>query len=53
MTTFLGNVLWMVSIGRNRDFVGRTATTSSLESKLAGKPDAEPTAVLCGVGGVG
>ncbi|KAL9133932.1 MAG: hypothetical protein Q9175_004893 [Cornicularia normoerica] len=26
---------------------------SSLESKLAAKPDAEPTAVLCGLGGVG
>lgn len=45
--------LWMVSIGRNPDFVGRTALMSALESKLAAKPDAVPTAVLCGLGGVG
>ncbi len=51
--SFLDKVLWMVSIGRNPDFVGRTAVMSALESKLAAKSDAVPTAVLCGLGGVG
>ena len=46
-------VVWMVSIGRNPDFVGRTMVMSTLESKLAAKPDAVATAVLCGLGGVG
>ena len=49
----VGRVLWMVSIGRNPEFVGRTAVMSSLESKLIAKGDAVPTAVLCGLGGVG
>lgn len=49
----LNKVLWMVSIGRNPDFVGRTVVMSAVESKLAAKPDAVPTAVLCGLGGVG
>ena len=51
--SFLDKTLWMVSIGRNPDFVGRTAVMSALEYKLAAKPDAVPTAVLCGLGGVG
>ena len=46
-------VLWMVSIGRNPDFVGRTAVMSTLASKLTPKPDVVPTAVLYGLGGVG
>ena len=49
----LNKVLWTVSIGRNPDFVGRTVMMSAVESKLAAKPDAVPTAVLCGLGGVG
>ena len=49
----LDKVLWMVSIGRNPDFVGRTAVMSALESKLAARPDSVQTAVLCGLGGVG
>ena len=49
----VNKVLWLVSIGRNPDFVGRTSVMSTLESKLAAKPDAVPTAVLCGLGGVG
>ena len=51
--SFLDKVLWLVSIGRNPGFVGRTALLSDLESKLAAKPDVVPTAVLCGLGGVG
>lgn len=51
--SFLDKVLWMVSIGRNPDFVGRIAVMSALESKLATKADAVPAAVLCGLGGVG
>ena len=46
-------VVWIVPIGRNPDFVGRTEVMSALDSKLAAKPDAVPTAVLCGLGGVG
>ena len=46
-------VVWMVPIGRNPDFVGRTTVMSTLECKLAAKPDAVATAVLCGLGGVG
>lgn len=49
----LDKVLWMVSIGRNPDFVGRTALMSALESKLVARPDSVQTAVLCGLGGVG
>ena len=48
-----GKVLWMVSVGRNPEFVGRTAVMSTLESKLAAKIDVVPSAVLCGLGGVG
>lgn len=51
--SLVDKVVWIVSIGRNPDFVGRTAVMSALESKLAAKPDAVPTAVLCGLGGVG
>lgn len=51
--SFLDKVLWMVSIGRNPAFVGRTAVMSALEFRLAAKPDAVPTAVWCGLGGVG
>ncbi|KAM0803118.1 hypothetical protein BDR22DRAFT_801976 [Usnea florida] len=43
----------MVSIGRNPDFVGRTALMSALESKLVARPDSVQIAVLCGLGGVG
>lgn len=50
---FLDRVIWMVSIGQNPDFVGRTTVMLALESKLAAKPNAVPTAVLCGLGGVG
>ena len=46
-------VLWMVSIGRNTDFVGRTVLMSALESKLVATPDSVQIAVLCGLGGVG
>lgn len=46
-------IVWIVSIGRNPEFVGRTTVMSILESKLAAKPDTVPTAVLCGLGGVG
>ena len=51
--SLVGKVLWMVSIGRNPEFVGRTAVMSSLETKLTGRGDAVPTAVLYGLGGVG
>ena len=52
-TSTVDKVVWMVSIGRNPDFVGRSAVISTLESKLAAKPDVVATAVLCGLGGVG
>ena len=52
-TSLVGKVLWMVSIGRNPDFVERTTVMSALESKLVAKPDIVPTTVLCGLGGVG
>ena len=52
-TSTIDKVVWMVSIGRNPDFVGRSAVISTLESKLAAKPDVVATAVLCGLGGVG
>ena len=51
--SMVDKVFWIVSIGRNPDFVGRTAVMSALESQLAAKPDAVSTAVLCGLGGVG
>lgn len=51
--SLVDKIVWIVSIGRNPEFVGRTAVMSNLESKLATKPDAVPTAVLCGLGGVG
>lgn len=51
--SLVNKVLWLAFIGRNPDFVGRTAVLSAIESKLAVKPDAVPTAVLCGLGGVG
>ena len=51
--SLVNKVTWLVSIGRNPEFVGRTSVMSTLESKLAAKPDAVPTAVLCGLGGVG
>ena len=51
--SLVNKVIWLVSIGRNPEFVGRTSLMSTLESKLAAKADAVPTAVLCGLGGVG
>ena len=51
--SMVNKVVWMVSIGRNPDFVGRTTVMSTLKSKLAAKPDVVATAVLCGLGGVG
>ena len=51
--SLVNKVVWMVSTGRNPDFVGRTTVLSTLGSKLAAQPDVVPTAVLCGLGGVG
>ena len=50
---YLDKSIWMVPIGRNPSFVERNAVMSDLESKLLPRPDVVPTAVLCGLGGVG
>jgi len=50
---YLHKVFWLVPIGRNTAFVGRYAVMSELESRLLPVPDSVPTAVFCGLGGVG
>ncbi|KAK4693112.1 hypothetical protein P7C71_g4225, partial [Lecanoromycetidae sp. Uapishka_2] len=50
---YCSRVFWLVPIGRNAAFVGRYAVMDKLESKLYPIQNSVPTAVLCGLGGVG
>lgn len=45
--------VWLVSISRNPDFVGRQSIIEELEERLVSRPDSARTAVLYGLGGVG
>lgn len=45
--------IWLVSIGRNHEFVGRSSIIEDLQERLKFDPYAVQQAVLCGLGGVG
>lgn len=45
--------VWLVSVSRNPDFVGRQSIIQDLEARFASRSDVMRAAVLFGLGGVG